>query len=191
MRSASSSFSCVVRRHPRSDFCLRRFPDCLFCRCSSALREYSCSSRVSGDCFLSCFFQFRNSVAPGLQFLSSVLQLLTQLHDKRDQLIPIEFHLRLPVHAGVLPNSRICARPCFAEWTSTIMVVEVENSRIHWMEPRDLKFDKMSFRVNDPSGNSSGSLHKMREWFQIDYVHYAHVMMADGAVHRIPQTTEA
>ena len=58
------------------------------------------------------------------------------------------------------------------------------------MEPRDLKFDKMSFRVNDPSENSSGSLHKMREWFQIDYVHYAHVMMADGAVHRIPQITE-
>ncbi|MFP6770325.1 MAG: hypothetical protein VB859_19270 [Planctomycetaceae bacterium] len=68
--------------------------------------------------FSELVFQFRNSVAPGLQFLPSVLQLLTQLHDKRDQLIPIEFHLRLPVHAGVLPNSRICARPCFAEWTS-------------------------------------------------------------------------
>ena len=69
--------------------------------------------------FSELLFQFRNSVVRGLQFLPRVLQLLTQLHDKRDQLIPIEFHLRHLVHAGVLPNSRICAWTCFAEWTST------------------------------------------------------------------------
>jgi len=51
--------------------------------------------------FSELLFQFHNSVVRGLQFLPRVLQLLTQLNDNRDQLIPIEFHLRHPVHAGV------------------------------------------------------------------------------------------
>jgi hypothetical protein len=33
--------------------------------------------------------------------------------------------------------------------SSTIMFVEIANSNICWMEPRDLSFDRMSFRVND------------------------------------------
>ena len=31
----------------------------------------------------------------------------------------------------------------------TILVTEINNSRIHWMEPRDLDFRSMSFEVND------------------------------------------
>lgn len=40
---------------------------------------------------------------------------------------------------------------------NTIMFVEVSDSKIPWMEPRDLRFDRMSFRVNDPSGLGPGS----------------------------------
>lgn len=42
---------------------------------------------------------------------------------------------------------------------NTILVVEIANSEIHWMEPRDLAFDAMSFRVNDPSRPSISSPH--------------------------------
>ena len=34
--------------------------------------------------------------------------------------------------------------------SNTIMVVEMAESGIPWMEPRDLAFDSMSFRINDP-----------------------------------------
>lgn len=43
---------------------------------------------------------------------------------------------------------------------NTIMLVEVENSGIHWMEPRDLEFDTMSFHINDPLGNSINGSHR-------------------------------
>jgi hypothetical protein len=32
---------------------------------------------------------------------------------------------------------------------NTILVAEIANSDINWMEPRDLKFDEMSFQIND------------------------------------------
>lgn len=41
--------------------------------------------------------------------------------------------------------------------SNTILFVEVPDSKIPWMEPRDLRFDRMSFRVNDPSGRGPGS----------------------------------
>jgi hypothetical protein len=34
--------------------------------------------------------------------------------------------------------------------SKTIMFVEIANSDIHWMEPRDLAFSRLSFKVNDP-----------------------------------------
>jgi hypothetical protein len=37
------------------------------------------------------------------------------------------------------------------------MFVEIPASDIHWMEPRDLRFDRMSFRVNDGSGRASAA----------------------------------
>ena len=40
---------------------------------------------------------------------------------------------------------------------STLMVVEVPDGQVLWMEPRDLEFDKMSFRINDGSGHGLGS----------------------------------
>jgi hypothetical protein len=43
--------------------------------------------------------------------------------------------------------------------TNTIMIVEMSDSGIHWMEPRDLKFDEMSFKINDPDGRGIRSKH--------------------------------
>ncbi len=42
---------------------------------------------------------------------------------------------------------------------NTIMIVETKNLHIHWAEPRDLKFDEMSFRINDPDRPSISSHH--------------------------------
>ena len=36
---------------------------------------------------------------------------------------------------------------------------EITNSDIHWMEPRDLDFDQMSFRVDDPEQPGISSPH--------------------------------
>jgi hypothetical protein len=54
----------------------------------------------------------------------------------------------------------------------TILVVEVANSGIKWMEPRDLSFDQLDFHVNGPKGKSVSSLHAER----------ANVLMADACV---------
>ena len=42
---------------------------------------------------------------------------------------------------------------------NSITLVEITNSDIHWMEPRDLSFEEMSFVVNDPSKPSISSPH--------------------------------
>lgn len=42
---------------------------------------------------------------------------------------------------------------------NTIFLVEIANSNIHWMEPRDLNFEAMSFAVNDSQRPSISSLH--------------------------------
>jgi hypothetical protein len=39
----------------------------------------------------------------------------------------------------------------------TLMVVEVPDGQFLWMEPRDLEFDNMSFRINDGSRRGLGS----------------------------------
>ena len=48
-----------------------------------------------------------------------------------------------------------------ADGTSyTILVVETTGSNINWLEPRDLEFETMSFRINDPQGDAIRSHHK-------------------------------
>lgn len=42
---------------------------------------------------------------------------------------------------------------------NSILLVEIANSNIHWMEPRDLNFDEMSFVVNHPDRPSISSPH--------------------------------
>jgi hypothetical protein len=39
----------------------------------------------------------------------------------------------------------------------TLLVVEVPDGQFLWMEPKDLEFDRMSFRINDGSGRGLGS----------------------------------
>ena len=41
----------------------------------------------------------------------------------------------------------------------TILLVEIANSTIHWMEPRDLNAAEMSFVINDPGTPSISSPH--------------------------------
>jgi hypothetical protein len=41
--------------------------------------------------------------------------------------------------------------------TNTLLVVEVPDGQYLWMEPKDLEFDRMSFRINDGSGRGLGS----------------------------------
>ena len=61
----------------------------------------------------------------------------------------------------------------------TIMLVEVAKSRVHWMEPRDLRINEMDFRVNGKSGNSISSKHG----------NYAWVVFADGHVRALDRET--
>ncbi len=39
----------------------------------------------------------------------------------------------------------------------SLLVVEVPDGQFLWMEPKDLEFDTMSFRINDRSGRGLGS----------------------------------
>ena len=43
--------------------------------------------------------------------------------------------------------------------SNTLLIVEVANSGIHWMEPRDLDFATMSFQVNPSAGRGISSHH--------------------------------
>ena len=44
---------------------------------------------------------------------------------------------------------------------NTLMLVESVNTSIHWMEPRDLNWDQMSFSVNERSRPSISSEHRV------------------------------
>jgi hypothetical protein len=55
---------------------------------------------------------------------------------------------------------------------NTVLVVEIRNSGIHWMEPRDLHVTQMNPRVNPPHGQGISSQHNG----------HAHVAAADGRV---------
>ena len=58
---------------------------------------------------------------------------------------------------------------------NTIALAEMSKSGIHWMEPRDLNFDEMSFRINDPNGQGLRSEHPG----------VVNVMFADGMVRSV------
>src|SRR5262249_11551310 len=63
---------------------------------------------------------------------------------------------------------------------STIMLVEVHNSGIHWMEPRDLDLAQMSLAVNSAGGMSISSGHR-RDW--------TNVVMASGQTKKLKNST--
>jgi prepilin-type processing-associated H-X9-DG protein len=64
---------------------------------------------------------------------------------------------------------------------NVIAVVEVHNSGIHWMEPRDLHVQQMAPTINAPHGQGISSAHGDS----------ANVAFADGMVRRLPQWTAA
>ncbi|MGE3313931.1 MAG: DUF1559 domain-containing protein [Planctomycetaceae bacterium] len=64
--------------------------------------------------------------------------------------------------------------------SETIAVAEMQNSGIHWMEPRDLPFDRMSFRINDPETPSISSGHH----------EVAQIGLADGSVRWVPDSID-
>ena len=63
---------------------------------------------------------------------------------------------------------------------NTIMIVETKDLHIHWAEPRDLKFDEMSFRINDPDRPSISSHHPGG----------AHVVFCDGRIRFLKNDTD-
>jgi hypothetical protein len=73
---------------------------------------------------------------------------------------------------------------------STILVVEVENSGIQWMEPRDLLFDEMSFEINGAAGNAISSRHKVGGfWPWSGPTSTVNVLLADGPISRLAADT--
>jgi hypothetical protein len=58
---------------------------------------------------------------------------------------------------------------------NTLIVLETADAGIPWMKPEDLRFDRMSFRVNDGSGRGPGS--KIRG---------ARALLASGRVRELP-----
>jgi hypothetical protein len=63
-----------------------------------------------------------------------------------------------------------------------LVVVEVAGAGIHWMEPRELDWGTMTFRVNDRTRPSLSSPHSSR----ISRYSGPHVLTADGMVITLP-----
>jgi hypothetical protein len=57
--------------------------------------------------------------------------------------------------------------------SQTILVVEIRNSDIHWMEPRDIHINDLKPEFNAKNGPSLGSYH----------IEGAMIALADGSVH--------
>lgn len=55
----------------------------------------------------------------------------------------------------------------------TLLIVEVKNSGIHWMEPRDLDFQTLTMRINPPRAQGLSSNHP----------HGCNAACCDGSVH--------
>jgi hypothetical protein len=74
------------------------------------------------------------------------------------------------------PGTRALSRKDIGDGLgTTLMVVEVPDGRFPWMEPRDLEFDRMSYRINDGSGRGLGSR-----------LGGARVVSVDGMVRTLP-----
>ena len=75
--------------------------------------------------------------------------------------------------------------------SNTIHVVEMKNSGIHWMEPRDLNLTKMSLTINDPSQPCISCNHGHTHWlFQFFGKNKGYrepnILWADGSAKRLP-----
>ena len=66
----------------------------------------------------------------------------------------------------------------------TICIVEVAGSGVHWMEPRDLHFERMSFDVNGLSNHGLSSHHGSVS--RTKHAGICHVGVLDGSVFALP-----
>ncbi len=74
--------------------------------------------------------------------------------------------------------------------SNTILLVEVNDSDIDWIEPRDLNFDEMSFELNGSSGKSISAGHSKEGWWPWSGpLKFVNVLFADGVVKQLPLDT--
>ena len=71
----------------------------------------------------------------------------------------------------------------------TILVVEVANSDVNWFEPRDLEWDKLSFKLNDLALMSPSSKHVQEGGWFGEPIPYVNVLLVDGSVRKLPVDT--
>ena len=71
----------------------------------------------------------------------------------------------------------------------TIRLVEVSNSGIHWMEPRDLRFEAMEFPINPASGVGIRSVHSGESRWGFDGPPRANVSFVDGSTRPLDTET--
>lgn len=65
-------------------------------------------------------------------------------------------YLRVVGSQTASPPHRTLDLPAITDGTSsTLFIVENVGADVHWMEPRDLPFESMSFTINSPNGISS------------------------------------
>jgi prepilin-type processing-associated H-X9-DG protein len=75
---------------------------------------------------------------------------------------PTETNYVMIVGKGTIggePNEKVGFQHVTDGTSNTIAVVEVVGTGIHWMEPRDLSIDELSFVLNDGSGKGLSSRH--------------------------------
>lgn len=78
------------------------------------------------------------------------------------------------------PGSTTTCLSDFRNGTSnSILAVEMADSDVPWMEPRDLEFDKIDFTINGP----------IRPGISSKHAHGANILFADGSVRCFPVTT--
>jgi hypothetical protein len=70
---------------------------------------------------------------------------------------------------------------------NTLIVVEVVNAGMHWMEPRELDWETMSFRLNDRTHPSVSSMHP----FEGSEYPGPHVLTVKGRVTNLPENLSA
>jgi hypothetical protein len=70
--------------------------------------------------------------------------------------------------------------------SNVLLVIEVANSGIHWMEPRDLPYSEMDFKINGKPGKSLSSCHGW-SW-EYSYPAVVCVVYADGHAEYLPIT---
>lgn len=88
------------------------------------------------------------------------------------------------------PGSAGRALDDFDSSGETILLVEVEDSDIHWMEPRDLEFDKLKMQINPKEGKGISGRHPGKKRGLVSFMSPgANVAFADAHTEFLPVDT--